>query len=85
MINLYGKCIRHERNMDLCYVVNKCFNTGKKYKLKVMVVNMAYVESYPLNIDLKFSIPLEDLNKWHYCKDVQEKCLRDAEWSRITK
>jgi hypothetical protein len=83
MKSLYGLCIRHERNMDVCYVVSKAFNTGQKHKLRVLVVNMAYVESYPLSINLKISIKNEDLSKWHYCKDADVKCLRYAEWGRL--
>jgi hypothetical protein len=82
--NLYGACIRHERNMDVCYVVTKSFNTGKKFKLKATVVNMGFKESYPLSIDIKFSINHNELSKWHYCEESNKKCLRYAEWSRLT-
>jgi len=83
MFSLYGRCIKHNRNMDICYVVTKAFNTGKKHVLKGFIVNMAYVESYALNQNFKMVIKHEDISDWHYCKDVDIKCLRYAEWSRI--
>jgi hypothetical protein len=83
MYSLFGKCIKHSRNMDICYVVTKAYNTGKKHVLKGFIVNMAYVESYPLNQNFKFSIKHEDISNWHYCKDADVKCLRYAEWSRL--
>jgi hypothetical protein len=83
MFSLYGRCIKHNRNMDVCYVITKAFNTGKKHVLKAFVVNQGYVESYPLDVNIKLTIKLEDLKDWHYCKDVNAKCLRYAEWAQL--
>lgn len=70
--------------MDVCYVVIKSFDTGHKYKIKATVVNMAYKESYGMGIDVKFSIKYEDLSKWDICEESNKKCLRYAEWSKLT-
>lgn len=85
MISLFGRCIKHCRNMDICYVITKAYNTGKKHVLKGFVVNMGYVNSYPLSVDLKLTIKHEDLKDWHYCKDPDINCLRYGEWARILK
>lgn len=83
MDSLYGRCIKHKRNLDVCYVITRAFNTGKKHILKGFVVNMAYVESYPMSVDVKFTIKHEDIHDWHFCKDVNAKCLRYCEWARL--
>lgn len=83
MLGLHGRIIRHERNMDVCYMVMGMVDTGKKYKMKVTCINMGYVESYPLAVDLKFDIKKQDVFKWHKCLDPDAKCLRHAEWRRL--
>jgi len=82
-MSIYNKIIKHSRNMDICYYVNKCFDTGKKYKVKVTVINMMQKRSIPLNIDLKFEILKSEIHNWHYCKEPDAKSLRYVEWARF--
>lgn len=83
MINLHGRCIKHTRNKDVAYVVTKAFDTGNTQLLKAFVINLGYKESWPLNVKIGMVIKNEDLVNWHYCKDVNKLCLRNAEWARI--
>jgi hypothetical protein len=84
-MSLFGKCIRHERNKDVCYIVLGCMDMGTKFKLKVIVVNMGYVTSWRLlNQNLDITIDAKDITKWHNCLDADAKCLRYAEWKRIS-
>lgn len=82
-MNLYNQIIKHERNLDVAYLVNKFYDVGHKMKLKVMVVNQGYVTTIPLNVNLNIEIKKEDYWKWHMCKEPHQKCIRYAEWKRI--
>jgi hypothetical protein len=82
-MNLRHKFIRHNRNMDICYLVNKVFDTGKKLKLSLIAFNMGYTETYRLNIQFKAVIFKEELKNWQLCLDSNAKCLRYSEWKQI--
>jgi hypothetical protein len=82
-MTLFGAIIRHERNMDVCYDVVKCFDVGDRLKLKVQCVNMGYVNSYNLNILSKIEIDKKNIASWSECEDRNVKCLRYAKWSKL--
>lgn len=82
-MKLNNRIIKHSNNLDVCYLVSKCFDAGHKLKLKVTVQNMGYVQSYNVGVDLKITIKKEDLPQWHVCIEPDAKCLRYAEWKRI--
>jgi len=82
-MTLWGAIIKHERNMDVCYDVIKCFDVGHKLKLKVQVINMGFVSSYYLNIQLNIEILKTDLPNWYEVEDKTAKCLRYAKWSKL--
>ena len=82
-MNLYNRIIKHQRNMDVAYLVERCFDAGHKLVLKVSVVNMGFNTTYPLAVNLKFDINKEDLCKWDVCEEPYKICIRYAEWSRL--
>jgi hypothetical protein len=91
-MNLIHMIIRHERNMDVCYLVRKSIDLGHKHKLKAEIINMGYDKSWFLNESCKITIERKDLNKWHCCLVDgrkyfygEDKCLRDLEWARLSK
>lgn len=80
---LKNRIIKHDRNMDVCYNIIHSFDTGKKIKVKAYAVNMGYVESYYLNILLKFVIDKSDLDQWTQCSNIDVKCLRYSDWRKL--
>ena len=46
MVNLKGKVIKHERNMDVCYQVISQYEGSTHLKLKVRIINMGFEKSY---------------------------------------
>lgn len=84
MRSLHDACIKHERNMDVCYVITNAFDTGSTHLLRGFAVNMGYTKSWVLpKGNVSFIIKHEDISKWHICEDTDVRCLRYSEWSRL--
>jgi hypothetical protein len=85
-MTLGGRYIRHQRTMDVCFLVSKSYTFPHKTKLKGYWVNMGFKESYKIlpgssNIEIK----TEDLKNWEVLSRNDEyiKCFRDGHWKPL--
>jgi len=79
-LKLFEKIIRHENNMDVCYLVVKCYESAFRYYIKAEILNMGYESTYSLGIHCRIKIDKEDIHKWWICNDPYAQCVRYAEW-----
>ena len=81
-----GDIIRHHTAKDICFVVQAVQYRGPTYiKLKTEIINMAFVETYPIGIKQKLMLEYDILDRWEYCTDNTAKCIRYVEWKKIKK
>lgn len=85
MVNLKGKVIKHERNMDVCYQVVSQYEGSTHLKLKVRIINMGFEKSYFIfpnttNIEInKF-----DLDNWSTLLDTGNNvCYRNCKTEAV--
>lgn len=82
-MTLFNRVIKHERSIDVCYEVVKCFDAGHKLRLTTQVINQAFVKSYYINVKLKFDILKSQLNEWLVCNEHDPICYRNAAWRTL--
>ena len=78
--------IKHERFMDLAFLVQKPAIISKtgKLKLRGLWVNQGFVETQIIDHNRKrLTIMPDDIDKWLVCLDPHLKCVRDAKWRKL--
>lgn len=74
--------IKHKRNKDVCYKIlgKYYYSTDGSIKIKAMIYNMGFKDSYNLGVKCKIRIYPEDVHNWEQCCKYTTQCLRYADW-----
>lgn len=79
-----GDVIKHEKFMDVCFMLSRVFKGKKGIKVSGVWMNMGYTRSWFIE-DGSFEIKMEDLQSWLICTDEKvNPCLRYCPWEKVS-
>ena len=86
-MTLSGRIIRHNRTMDVCFLVEESYDMGNETIIvRGHWINMGFKESYPIfSNPSEIEIKTEDFGNWEVLSKNDEyiRCFRDGDWKPL--